>query len=196
MEKDFEFFYRRLMQLLKIQESVDGENCFEKLVEYFKVCQEISKREESLLRLGDETIQEMIFMFLNTLPFCLSESTQNVYISPSERDNDEVFLGCTSENQVYERYFECLCENSFVGILFTFNDEPSMDTITLFLGNTHRTLSYIDGVEEDEDVVDLMLLYIYCFFQDNLVELKNFIGSCALYISSEFFGFGRNHTMS
>lgn len=196
METAFEFFYRRLMRLWEIQESANGENCFEKLAEYFQVCQEISKREKSLLRLGDKTIQEMIFMFFNTLPFCLSDSTQNAYISPSERDNDEVFLGCTSENQIYERYFECLYEDSFVGIIFTFNDEPSMDTITLFLENAHRTLSYIDNVEENEDVVDAMLLYIYCFFQVNLIELKNFIANCVLYISSEFFGFGQNDTSS
>ena len=189
------FLHKSLRQLKEIQDSVNGENCFEKLAEYFKICQDISKRKKSILNIQNGILQELLPAFLDILPFCSADSAQNVHIDPSGRSDKEMFLGCDGTKQVYEYYFEDEYENLYIHTIFTFNDEPSMDTITVLYESTHRTLSYLENEEED-DVINAIMLFVIDFFRDQRVELEDLIWDYMINVSLAFADLQEHYTLS
>jgi hypothetical protein len=196
MKGDLSFFYEKFMLLKEIQSTANGKNCFEKLVEYFKVCQDIREREMQVLDIEDYVIKDMMLDYLVTLPFCLFNLVPNLYLDPAERDSNEKFLGCESKDQPYERYFECKYKDSEVGFILTFNDYPSMDTIAIFYEGIYRTLHYINDFEKDEDIVELMVFFIYCYFQDQITQLEQLFFGCKCYIAEIFFNAKEDYLLS
>lgn len=195
MEEILRFLQKKLEELRNIQGSVNGENCFEKLAEYFKVCKDISRRKHSILNIQNEIIHALMPAFLDILPFCSADSA-NGRINPNMRSDKEKFLGCEEEKQVYEYYFEYEYGDVYIHTIFTFNDEPSMDTITVLHEYTHRTLSYLRNEEKDQDVIDTMMLFVYCFFRDQLIELEDLIFDYIVDISFVFSDLQEHYTLS
>lgn len=191
-------FFEQLKHLWNIGHSANGANCFEKLVEYFKVCQYIGRREQSFPGIDSGYLKETTFWLLNELPYCLTSAVQNAYINPSIRGDDEKFLGFDKNGQVYERCFELIYGDKSIGAIFTYNDNPSMDTITIYCDHerVHRTLSYIENEETDKDIIELMMFFVHNFFEDQMSTLEEFIMDIKIHMSVEFFNLSSNHVIS
>ena len=154
------FFQEKVEELEKIQRSVNENNCFSKLVEYFQVCHEVSRRERAIINANFGGLEQVISLFLLNLPYCQLEYGD---LNVIEQCKDDKFLGCCAEDQKYAQ--------SFVGesvdyrpMIFTFRDCPSKESITIYDNGINRTIAYIENNEKDPRVIMRLKELVYHHF--------------------------------
>lgn len=180
------FFQEKLEELQRIQNSVTEENCFSKLVEYFRVCHEISRREKFIINTNLGGLEQAISLFLLNLPYCeLDDYDRNV----SELCADDAFLGCRIEEQEYTQSF-VENQNEYQPMIFTYRDNPTKESITVYYEGVNRTLAYIENEEKNIAIVKkLKELVCYHFFECQRETLRDYFMDRALFymmIASEF----------
>ena len=169
-----DFFNERLNCLEEISKALTRENCFDKLVEYFQVCQEISRKESQII--SDEGDTGRKASFLCDLPYCMTNSIYSHYFRVFERYDEEDFFGCKMKNQTYGQIFVDLAddESSWIEIVFTYDVNPSKETITLAYAGIHKTLSYLEKEEKDKSFVEKMKDLVFSFFHEQREERVDF----------------------
>ena len=172
------YFQVKLDELSKILNSADEKNCFAKLVEYFQVCREISKRESAIIGANFGELQAAISLLLANLPYCQLEVDD---LKVSNQCEDDEFLGCRVEDQKYiQSFMESSCE--YKPMIFTYRDNPTKDSITVYYEGINRTLAYIDDKESNQIVVKTIKEMICNRFfgyqkeviQDSLTDISSF----------------------
>ena len=119
------FFQEKVEELEKIQHSVNEDNCFSKLVEYFQVCHEVSKREMAIINANFGGLEQAISLFLLNLPYCQLEDYD---LNVLELCKDDKFLGCRIEDQKYTQSFMEDFED-YKPMIFTFGEYPTKESI-------------------------------------------------------------------
>jgi len=180
------FFQEKINELQTIQSSVNEENCLSKLVEYFQVCREISRRETAIIHANLGGLENVISLFLLNLPYCQLEDYE---LEVLELCKDDKFLGCCIRDQKYTQSFMENLENS-EPIIFTFRDNPTKESITVYDRGINRTLAYIEKKERNPIVIRrIKELVCHHFFKCQKETLQDYYTDRALFymmIASEF----------
>lgn len=172
------YLQEKLERLRRILNSVDKKNCFTKLVEYFQICREISKRESAIISENFGELRTAIFLLLANLPYCQLEEDD---LKVSEQCEDDEFLGCCVEDQKYiQSFMESSCQ--YKPMIFTYRDNPTKDSITIYYEGINRTLAYIDDKESNQIIVKTIKEMICNRFfgyqkeilQDSLTDISSF----------------------
>ncbi len=166
------FLHEKMRQMEEIQNSVTRQNCFDKLVEYFKVCREIGKKEALVLNANWNSVMRNIMpLFLLNLPYCMLEDCDS---HVKEDCIDEVFLGCKAESQEYIQSF--MDETGHKSMIFTYRDIPSKESITIYDDGINRTLAYIENEENPRVVCRMKDLVCNYFFRNQREVLEDIYG--------------------
>ena len=180
------FFQRKVEELRLIQCSVNENNCFSKLVEYFQVCHEVAKRETAIINANLGGLEQAISLFLLNLPYCqLDDCDLNV----SWQCEDDEFLGCRIEDQKYTQSF-MESSDDYEPMIFTFRENPTKESITIYYDGINRTLDYIEKKEKNPIVIKrIKELVCYHFFKCQKDTLQDYYTDQALFymmVASEF----------
>lgn len=174
------FFQEEIEKLEEIQSSVNEENCFSKLVEYFQICREIGKRQSAIID-ASYSLRKVVSLFLLNLPYCMLEECD---LKVEEMCVDDKFLGCLVNNQKYTQSF-MEGTSDYVPMIFTYGDVPSKESITVYDEGINRTLAYIENEEKDSQIIDRIKdLVCNHFFQGQKETLQDFLNDQMAFYSA------------